>query len=186
MDTKTVDETAIYSDELASGKLPKYESTKVPSQTTGIAETNHTKKRYEQRKWGDQSLNRDPKRRDRIISHIMQLHEGLHEYKKIRDKPTHRFISESEWIEAKNAFPQCCEPCTKTNSQYKKRGTAVIHSVPGDHVNSFRNEIVALMEGYTTLLDKNGDILCKQCNVRHSAKDGDCSFIYCNVNFQAV
>ena len=64
MDTKTVDETAIYSDELASGKLPKYESTKVPSQTTGTVETNHTKKRYEQRKWGNESLNRDPKRRE--------------------------------------------------------------------------------------------------------------------------
>ena len=54
MDIKTVDETAIYSNELASGKLPKYESTNVPSQTTGTVETNHTKKRYEQRKWGNQ------------------------------------------------------------------------------------------------------------------------------------
>ena len=187
MNIKTIDDSAIFSDELSAGKLPKYESTTVPSQTADIAETPHTKKRYELRKWGSNSLNKDPQRRDRIISHIIDTYERFHEYKKTRAKPTHRFISESEWMDLKNAFPQCCEPCTKTISQYKPRGTAVIHSVPGDHVNTYRNEISALMGGYTELLDKNGDVYCNQCNARHSAKDGDCSFIYLDDgNIQSV
>ena len=94
MNIKTIDETAIYSEELSAGKLPRYESATVHSQTTDIVETNHTKKRYEQRKWGRESLNTDPNRRDKIISHITDMYERFHEYKKlVPNQPTHTSVN---------------------------------------------------------------------------------------------
>ena len=93
-------------------------------------------------------------RRDIIIGHILDIYDKLTEYKKKRDRPIPTFISESEWLEIEHAYPQCCEPCTKTISQYRPKDTAVIHSVPGDHVNTMRYEIIALRNGYRSLIDK--------------------------------
>ena len=113
------------------------------SWTSEYRKTALSARNFKERLWRGADINDNIGRRDIVVQYVKDRHEEITDYKQVRYKPTSRYISEAEWIETKDAFPQCCEPCTKTKSDYKPDNMAVIHRQPGDHKSGMREELIS-------------------------------------------
>ena len=75
----------------------------------GYCPTNLSAIRHKERVWRGNDLNDELNRRDIIIQEVKTRYKEITKYKQVRSKSTSCYISEAEWREIKDVFPQCCK-----------------------------------------------------------------------------